>query len=401
MPIVPARAADDAERADPGTGVAARERVLLVDDAPDVRTLVRQMLEQAGMEIVGEANDGVSGIAAAAVLQPDVIVLDLAMPVRDGIDTLPSLREVVPEARVVLVTGFSDTSLERQLLSSAGADAYVAKGASSEELVRAVSTAKPHITPAVSAALRPALSGADTVAGLRVELARTQDHLEQIVYLASHDLAEPLNVIQGFAELLARRYADGGEAAEFCRFLLDGAERMRDLLDDLLEFARAGHGEVEVGALLSADVLEDVNAALASRIQGCGAVITASSMPETIVASRIVLTQVLQNLVSNAMKFTPPGEVPQIEISAETSDAGWQFSVRDKGIGVDPLHVERIFEPFKRLHSRDVYEGNGIGLAICRRLLERVAGRIWLEPNAEGGSTFRFTLPELVERGDG
>ena len=406
MPIVPVPMVEHPEPGDSGSGSAAR-RVLLIDDAPDVRKLVRFLLEEAGMEVVGEAGDGASGIEAATRLQPDVIVLDLAMPVPDGLEALPSLRAAVPEARVVILTVSPGATLERQLIRSAGADAYVVKGGPPEELVSAISTATPAGIPqqpghdsgptVQHSGLRPGGPEADTVAALRVELARTQDHLEQIVYLASHDLAEPLNVITGFAELLARRYAGAGEAEEFCRFVLDGAGRMRDLLDDLLEYARAGHGDVDVTVLHSAEVLEDVKAALASRIQQSGAVITVSAMPETIVASRIVLTQVLQNLVSNALKFTRPGEVPQVEVSAQRSDNGWQFSVRDEGIGVDPLHAERIFEPFKRLHSRDAYEGNGIGLAICRRLLERVGGTIWLEPNDEGGSTFHVNLPDLAE----
>lgn len=419
MPIVPGRRVEHSEPGYLGTGGGAR-RVLLIDDAPAARQFVRLVLEEAGMEVVGEAGDGASGIEAAALLQPDVIVLDLARPVPDGLEALPSLRAAVPEARVVILTVSAGATLEHQLTSSAGADAYVVKGGPPEGLVSAISTAAPRTSPGVLVEIQQAREGAGptlryspggrlppggleaaTVEALREELARTQDHLEQIVYLASHDLAEPLNVITRFAELLSRRYAGRGEAEEFCRFVLDGAGRMRDLLDDLLEYARTGHGEVDVAVLHSAEVLEDVEAALATRIQQSGAVITTSAMPDTLVASRIVLTQVLQNLVGNAMKFTRPGEVPQVEVSAQHEGGGWQFSVRDEGIGVDPLHAERIFEPFKRLHSRDAYEGNGIGLAICRRLLERVGGTIWLEPNDEGGSTFHVNLPEIAARPDG
>jgi light-regulated signal transduction histidine kinase (bacteriophytochrome) len=239
------------------------------------------------------------------------------------------------------------------------------------------------------------LSRASALERANIRLARSNEELEQFAYIASHDLSEPLRAISGPISLLARRYHDqlDAEADQFIEFAVDGCRRMQAIIDDLLALSRAGRIDGELQQVDCNLLVSSVVAGLGARIAETGAVVRVDPLP-TVTGQPTQLGQVFQNLISNALKFIPPGVVPEVVVSAERIGDEWDFSVTDNGIGIEARHRERIFGMFKRLHNRSEYEGSGIGLALCKRIVEREGGRIGVEAAPSGqGSCFWFALP--------
>lgn len=226
------------------------------------------------------------------------------------------------------------------------------------------------------------------------ELQRSNAELAQFAYLASHDLKEPLRMVASYVELLARRYEGRLDATadEFIRYALDGTARMRALIDDLLDYCRIDAAPRPFTDVDLAVVVERVVSTLQPAIDAAGALVRVGPLP-VVRGDHAQLEQVVQNLLTNALKFVRPGQTPAVEVAARRAGDEWIVSVADNGIGVEPRFAERIFGMFQRLHPRDVYPGTGIGLAICKRVVERHGGRIWVEPAPGGGSIFSFTIP--------
>jgi len=364
-------------------------RVLVVDDTPALRALTRAVLDGTGFEVVGEAGDGLAGVNLASELQPDLVLLDLAMPVMDGLEALPRMREVAPGARVVIVSGFERRAMESQVVE-AGADAYLQKGLPPDAMVEALHTLFPQAVVEAPAVPAPRQAPpADRSDDARVK--RLESDLEELLYVVSHDLSEPVHVVKGFAERLARRVRTD-EEGEFCEFIVGAADRMQQLLDDLLAYARAGQGELPQELVDPRRVVDSVLAGLSGSTSRAGGMVTVGDLPRSVVVCRLVLTQVLTNFVVNALKFVRPGIAPQVHVDAVVEDGRAVFRVADNGIGVDPAQADRVFQPFTRLNSRDAYPGSGVGLAICRRLAERAGGSVWVE-SREDGATFCLELP--------
>lgn len=224
------------------------------------------------------------------------------------------------------------------------------------------------------------------------DLARSNLDLQQFAYVASHDLQEPLRAVAGCVQLLQKRYAEqlDSRADELIGHAVDGARRMQTLIDDLLAYSRVGTRGKSFGNTDCQGVLKVALANLAAAIEESGAIITLDKLP-TVLADEAQLTQVFQNLLSNAMKFRGVS-VPRIHVRSEQRAAEWVLSVTDNGIGIDPEYFDRIFVIFQRLHTRSEYAGTGIGLAICKKIVERHGGRMWVESQAGQGSTFYFSL---------
>ncbi|MDO8302140.1 MAG: ATP-binding protein [Sedimentisphaerales bacterium] len=226
------------------------------------------------------------------------------------------------------------------------------------------------------------------------DLVRSNKDLEQFAYIASHDLQEPLRVITGYLQLIAKRYKGrlDSDADEFINFAVDGANRMQSLIIDLLTYSRVlkkakPFAEVDCDLLL-VQALANLEVA----IKTTNAVITHDPLP-TIMADGTQLIQVFQNLIGNAIKFRG-NKKQEIHVTAKHDTNEWVFSVKDNGIGIESAYKERIFVIFQRLHSREEYPGTGIGLAICKKIVERHGGRIWLESTPGEGSTFYFAIQD-------
>jgi PAS domain S-box-containing protein len=231
------------------------------------------------------------------------------------------------------------------------------------------------------------------------ELKRSNDELQQFAYVSSHDLQEPLRMVSSYTQLLAKRYKGrlDSDADEFIGFAVDGCNRMQGLIQDLLAYSRAGANGKALREISGENALKVALTNLRTSVEQSGAVVTHDSLP-AIRTDETLLTQVFQNLVGNAIKYRR-AESPQVHVSASKNGGNeWIFSVRDNGLGIDPQYFDRIFILFQRLHGRDEFEGTGIGLAICKKILERLGGRIWVESQPEKGSTFYFALPETERK---
>jgi signal transduction histidine kinase len=225
------------------------------------------------------------------------------------------------------------------------------------------------------------------------ELIRSNADLQQFAYVASHDLQEPLRMTTNFLGLLEREYSGklDGEAHEYINYAIDGSKRMKILIDDLLVYSRIGFQGKPMSVTDMNSVVNQALEQLRVAIAECNATIRKQPLP-TVTADETQMLQVMQNLLSNAIKFRGE-EAPQIDISASDGGNEWIFAVKDNGIGINNTYSDKIFQMFVRLHSREEYLGTGVGLAICKRIIERHGGRIWVESEEGQGSTFYFTIP--------
>ena len=227
------------------------------------------------------------------------------------------------------------------------------------------------------------------------ELERSNRELEQFAYVASHDLQEPLRMVASYTQLLARRYQGqlDADAEEFIGFAVDGARRMQELINDLLTYSRVGSRALEPTPVEVNRTVDRVIGDLGGAIHDSGASVTRDDLP-TVQADTTQLEQLFQNLIANGIKFRRPDVPPEVHVSAKRTGAGWSFAVRDNGIGIEPQYLDRIFVLFQRLHSRAEYPGTGIGLAICKKIVERHGGAMAVQSQPGQGTTFEFTLPD-------
>jgi PAS domain S-box-containing protein len=231
------------------------------------------------------------------------------------------------------------------------------------------------------------------------ELKRSNDELQQFASVASHDLQEPLRMVASYTQLLAKRYKGrlDADADEFIGYAVDGSNRMQGLIQDLLAYSRAGTNGKALHEISSETALQEALSNLRATMEESGALVTHDALP-AITTDVTQLAQVFQNLVGNAIKYRS-AEIPHIHVSAEKTDGKeWIFSVRDNGLGIDPQYFERIFILFQRLHGQTEFKGSGIGLTICKKIVERLGGRIWVASQPGVGSTFFFALPERASK---
>jgi signal transduction histidine kinase len=325
--------------------------------------------------VVGEAADGAEAIPRIGESEADVVVLDLSMPGMDGFEAIPRIREHSPDVGIVVFSAL-DANAVGETACRRGADRYVEKGQPFEEVREAIREARER---------------------RRTPEARAHADLDiaQFASVASHDLAEPLRVIAGFANLLERRYRGrlDEEGDRYISAILDGTDRMQALLDALRAYSRVEEAELAPEVVNCSELVGAAADALGQAVDEAGATISFDALP-VVVGEPSLLGNLFQNLLSNAVKFRGE-DPPEIRVEAERRDSEWRFSVSDNGRGIDPNEAPRVFEMFQRLSTRDI-PGTGVGLTICRRIVERHGGRIWVEPRPGGGSVFRFTLPDPV-----
>jgi signal transduction histidine kinase len=360
-------------------------RVLHVEDNQLDAELVARALRKGGFSVSMVVVQAEAEFERQLPLHcPDVVIADYNLPQWKGMDALDVLRREGLEIPLILVSGALGDITAVECIKR-GATDYVLKDglARLPEAVRRALQEK--------RLLRSRRQAEEDLAHKVEELARSNADLEQFAYVASHDLQEPLRMVAAYTQLLAERYRGklDENADKFIGYASEGALRMQSLIQDLLAFSRVGRNGF---ARVDCDaVMGEVLMTLGPAIQESGAVVTHGKLPE-VWANRSQMAQVLQNLVGNAIKFRGK-EPPVISVQAEKAGQQWLFSVSDNGIGVAPEYAENIFVVFQRLHARTEYPGNGIGLAICKKIVEHNGGKIWVEAQAGHGSVFKFTMP--------
>jgi signal transduction histidine kinase len=369
-----------------------RLRALLVEDNPLDAALVVRALIKDGFDVTADVvQDEAAFTKALRHYCPEVVLADYNLPTWKGMETLDVIRREGLDIPVILVSGALGDVNAVECIKQ-GATDYVLK----DSLARLPAVIRRALQEKLERSLRHQTE--KDLARKVDELARSNADLEQFAYVASHDLQEPLRMVTAYTQLLAERYRGklDENADKFIGYASEGAQRMQVLIQDLLLFSRVGRTEDRQRVECDA-VIKEVLQTLRSAIEQSGAVVTHSALP-AVWANPTQMAQVFQNLIGNAIKFRQK-EPPVISVQAEEADQQWLFSVRDNGIGIAPEYAQQIFVVFQRLHARTEYPGNGVGLAICKKIIERNGGKIWMESQAGAGSTFKFTLPKSDTEG--
>ncbi len=381
----------------------AKPTILIVDDMPvNVAVLAEHFVSNGFAVLV--AQDGEEGIERARFAPPDLILLDVMMPGMGGFETCRRLKsdEVTKDIPVIFMTALSSIGDKITGYQVGGVD-YVTKPFHTEEVLARIRThlslqAMRRQLVAQNRQLQQEMAvrqKAETVLAQRSqELARSNAELEQMAYVASHDLQEPLRMVASYLQLLEHRYGGhlDADAHEFIGFAVDGAKRMQALIDDLLSYSRVGTKAKPLQATDCDAVMKTALQSLRLAIEESGAQIQCTALP-MVMGDAAQLAQLFQNLLANAIKFRG-AQAPRIAVRAEAEGEFWRFEVQDNGIGIAPEYFARIFVMFQRLHNRSKYPGTGIGLAICKKIVERHGGRIWVASAPGQGVVFKFTLPK-------
>jgi len=389
---------------DSGPAAGGLAPILIVDDTQENLTLFASMLKNLQQPIFTAA----SGAEALVICEQQdfaVILLDVQMPDMDGFEVAERVRASRRGASTPIVFV---TALETDISSvkrgyALGAIDYMFKPVV-REILRAKVAAFIELfqqKDALQRALARAQEAESKLTRQAVDLRRSNEELEQFAYVASHDLKEPLRMVTSYVQLLSRRYKGklDKDADEFIGFAVEGVDRMRALIDDLLKYSRVGTRREPFTLTDCGATLDVVRSNLEVAIAESGARIDVGPLP-IIMADGRQLEQLFQNLLANAIKFR--GErAPEIQVSAQRCNdghpPGWQFTVRDNGIGLDPRFAEKIFLIFQRLHQRGEYPGTGIGLAVCKKIVAGHGGAIWVESQPGAGATFHFTVADHID----
>jgi signal transduction histidine kinase len=362
-------------------------RVLHVEDNQLDAELVAQALRKGGFSISTVVVQAEAEFERELRLQrPDVVIADYNLPQWKGMDALEVLQREGLEIPLILVSGALGDITAVECIKR-GATDYVLK----DSLARLPEAVRRALQEKRLLGLRR--EAEEGLARKVEELARSNADLEQFAYVASHDLQEPLRMVAAYTQLLAERYRGklDENADKFIGYASEGALRMQTLIQDLLAFSRVGRSGIVYGSVDCDAAMEEVLRSLGPAIQESGAVVSHGALPP-VWADSSQMAQVFQNLIGNAIKFRGK-EPPVISVQVEKVGQQWLFSVSDNGIGIAPEYVENIFVVFQRLHARTEYPGNGIGLAICKKIVERNGGKIWVEAQTGYGSIFKFTMP--------
>jgi signal transduction histidine kinase len=369
--------------------------ILVVDDVPANLGVLTAHLEAHGYYAL-VAQGGQECIERARFVLPDLILLDVMMPGMDGFETC---RQLKADARtrdipIIFMTALTD-SVFKVAGFEAGAVDYVTKPLDGPEVlarieVRLTVNRLQRELQAQNERLQREVEAREAI---QQALQRSNSELEQLAYVASHDMQEPLRMIASYLQLLSKRYQGrlDAEADEFIGYAVDGAKRMQALINDLLAYSRLNTKAKPFEPTDLGRVAATALAQLRLAIEESDAMVDVAELP-AVQGDALQLTQLLQNLVGNAIKFR--GEhAPKVSIEARRQGDDWEICVSDNGIGIAPEYFDRIFVLFQRLHGRAKYPGTGIGLAICKKIVERHGGRIWVASTPGSGSTFHFTLP--------
>ncbi len=358
-----------------------RLRILLIDDSPADAAIIQRLLRRTSetdFEFTHclEAESGVSALRAS---KPDCLLLDYQLGKDSGLGLLSSVRELGDDVPVVVLTGVGNEAVAVEAMQR-GAQDYLIK----DVMVREGMT---------SNALQRAISRAIEKVELERRIADQRRELEAFVSVASHDLKTPLCIAKDNIEIIQDFYQGkplDSRGEQMLASAGGAVVRTIKMLESLVEYSRMGRSSKTLVPVELDRCMQAVQGNLQSVISESGTKIVVGPMPE-VLGDEDALIQLMQNLSANAIKFSN-GNEPIVRVDSKRHHGGWRISVQDNGIGIDPAHQEQIFAPFKRLHSRQEFEGSGIGLATCKRIVEQHGGEIWVEPAQGGGSNFQFTL---------
>lgn len=357
-------------KADHAPEAVGQCRILVVEDSAIDYRIIKGHLENAkGIDFhIAHAERLADGLERLAQENIDIVLLDLMLPDSQGLETVRGVRTAAPGVPIVVLTGAEDERTAFAAMRQGAQDYLIKREVSTNLLVRSARYA--------------------------IERQHLLQELEQFAHVAAHDLQEPLRTLSGFCELLRDNYRGSldEQADEWIEFVIEGARRMSGIIQDLLGYSRIGLGDDPVEPTDCTAVFDQAVENLRAAIEEHDAVVTHHDLP-ILMGVRAQLGQLLQNLIGNAIKYHGD-QRPCVHVAAERKDREWLFSVRDNGIGIVEEHLDRIFVIFKRLHARDQYSGTGIGLAICKKIVELHGGRIWAESDPGIGSVLYFTIPE-------
>jgi signal transduction histidine kinase len=399
---------------------AGTVRVLMIEDNPaDASALGKELRDiktaRFDLEHTMTLAEGLARLEADYF---DVLLLDLGLPDSKGQETIRRVTEEAPDLPVVVLTVSEDETLSLNAISAGVQDCFV-KGTVDERLLaRAIRYAIHRKRTEVLLRKLNNLLGEEAkeraaelegrklaeikLSLLAVELERSNKELEHFASVASHDLQEPLRTVAGFVQLLRDKY--GGllddKGREYLSFVLDGTGRMQALVHDLLSYCHAGTEPLANEPVDVRAVVDRAVADLRLRAEEAGAEITVDPLP-TLVCDAAQLAQLYLNLIGNAIKYHREGCRPEIHVGADHEQGHWRLWVKDNGIGIDPRFQNEAFTIFRRLHNREKYPGTGVGLAICKKVVERHGGKIWVVSQPGQGSTFFFTIPDNRASGSG
>jgi light-regulated signal transduction histidine kinase (bacteriophytochrome)/CheY-like chemotaxis protein len=386
--------------------------ILVVDDIATNRKLLRITLEAEDHHIL-EAADGVEALQILACEKVDAVISDILMPNMDGFRLCHEVRksERLHAIPFIIYTATYTSPDDMKLAQTVGADKYLTKPTPTagvlkalrevmdKKTVRRVSAAPAveeiYVLQQYSQTLVHKLEEKNAeLTQANQALKRSNEELQQFAFIASHDLQTPLRNISGFVQLLESDYAGvlDEQGKDWIRRTVRSTQQMQALIRDVLAYSGVDADTPPFQAIPVQEIFNDAVAHLKSFLRDVGGQITNDELP-TVMGDHSQFVQLLQNLIENGLKYHGP-ERPHVHVSAQLAGNEWVFSVCDNGMGIAPNHHERIFKIFRRLHNQQEYPGTGIGLAVCRRVVERHGGRIWVESEAGQGSTFHFTVPK-------
>ncbi|BAI91873.1 response regulator [Arthrospira platensis NCB002] len=364
--------------------------ILIVDDTPDNLRVLSATLGDRDYDVQCAIN-GQLALMAVANQPPDLVLLDIKMPEMDGYQVCEALKsqQKTADIPVIFLSALDDVIDKVKAFAVGGVD-YITKPFQVEEVLARV---EHQLT---IRRLQKQLQNQNLrLQQLNEDLKRSNRELEQFAYIVSHDLQQPLQTITGFAELMLTLKSQINleeEAEEYVLPILDEGMRLQELIKNLLHYSRVGTKQAAFEATDCNIVLGETLSNLSLAIQESGATITSEKLP-IVFGDRLQLGQLFQNLIANAVKYHRPGIPPKITVSVMPKNQNWQFGIHDNGIGIPADKTQRIFQIFQRLHTHQEYPGNGIGLAICRKIIDRHRGEIWVESDLDVGTSFYFTLP--------
>lgn len=363
--------------------LSAKGDILIVDDTPDNLRVLSAMLTSQGFN-VRKALTGQRAISSVEADLPDLILLDIKMPGMDGYTVCQHLKANPHTSHVpIIFISALDDALDKVKAFVVGGVDYITKPFQEIEVLARI-THQLHIQQLQQQLLRQ-----------NEELARSNRELEQFAYVVSHDLQQPLQSITGFVKLLQLKYEHQLDdvAIDYINRVYSAGSRMQRLIYDLLTYSRIGKQQSFVPVDCNV-IVKQVLETLQSTCTSERPVITCESLP-LVMGNETQIMQLFQNLVGNAVKFVNPGTIPHVWISTVSEPGYWLFKIQDNGIGIEANQIDRVFEMFQRTQAAAKYDGSGIGLATCKKIVENHGGKIWIESQVRVGTTIYFTLPKI------